>query len=533
MVELCEVWERETLAVRHAAEMEVVARKLRHGRRWRRGLGWGLAASLLLATATGIGWATREHLLAGKVVRAEIEKNSAQKSEQGALMVRDEAQDFRQGAESALAEARIDIEELGRSRQMLLDWAFAEGGDGLPVLLNRKGRLELLDRQYKRLIRSESVSDVAWKKRWRTERALLALSRNEPEEARDFVGDEVSRLGGWGLTRLLLKESGEKEVSREDLALARTLVKRMSGYQEPWLQSALDLIEVRSLERNGQQNRALRLLSEIGSRVGELPSVEPGTISLWRTKVQREAAEVAEGAGRNELAMEFREQIVTDLRNELGADGLTDVVSLELSEQFVVAAEGLSEQLYSQGKIGEARSLAEEAIERVPESTEPQVQISLAVHKAVVGGCERERGSTEQAREQLEQGLALLEEPLGDKNLDRWRQYRRGMLMWQLSGILGQANEGEEEQAMGQKALGMMRELLEEGGLRPSPIQVHHVIGYLTSDLAQSYHSTEEKGTRDDLLDEAIESWKFLRAANPKEPEYVAGLAWCEKLREN
>ena len=35
MVELCEVWEREILASRHAVEMEVVARKLRTGRRWK------------------------------------------------------------------------------------------------------------------------------------------------------------------------------------------------------------------------------------------------------------------------------------------------------------------------------------------------------------------------------------------------------------------------------------------------------------------------------------------------------------------
>ena len=37
---------------------------------------------------------------------------------------------------------------------------------------------------------------------------------------------------------------------------------------------------------------------------------------------------------------------------------------------------------------------------------------------------------------------------------------------------------------------------------------------------------------RNELLDEAIESWKFLRAANPEEPEYVAGLAWCVSLRD-
>ena len=532
MVELCEVWERETLTARHAVEMEVVAHKLRKGRRWKRGLGWGLAASLLLATAAGTGWLTREHLLANKIERAGIERAAAEKAEGDALAAREEAIKSQATAESDLKEALIDIDQLGASREMLLDWVFAEGGDGLPVLLGRKGRLDLLDQQYQRLIRSESVSSPDWKRQWQTERALLALTRDEPEEARDFVEDEVSRLGGWGLTRLLLKESEKEEVSREDLALARTLSKRTRSYQEPWLQSALDLVEVRNLEKSGQKDRALRLLSEIGTRIGELPSVEPGTISLWRTRLQREAAEVAEGAGREELAIEFREGIVNALRNELGADGLTEAIAQKLSEQFVITSEGLAEQWYAQGKIAQARALSEEVLRKMPESAEPQVQISLAVHKAVLGGCDREKGKTKEARAYLEEGLALLEDPLENKALDRWRQYRQGMLQWQLSGVLGQAGEAEQERVEGQKALATMRELLEDEGVRPSPIQIHHVVGYLSSDLAQSYRSSEEKETRDELLDEAIESWKFLRAANPKEPEYVAGLAWCEKLKE-
>lgn len=531
MVELCEVWERETLAARHAVEMKVVARKLRHGRRWKRGLGWGLAASLCLVATSVTGWLVREHGLAGELARIQVEKNFSDKERRDALAAQEAAQDLLAATESAMAEARIDIEQLATSRQLLLDWALSEGGDDLPILLGREGRLDLLDQQYQKLIRSDSVSGLDWKKQWQTERALLALTRNEPEEARDYVGDEVSRLGGWGLTRLLLKESEEKEISREDLALARVLVKKSPSYQEPWLLSALDLVEVRSLERSGQKDRALRLLSEIGARVGGLPSVEPGTISLWRTSLQQEAAEVAEGAGREELAAEFRQEIVNDLRNELGADGLTEAVMQQLTEQFVVASEGLAEQLYAQGKIPEARSLSEEVLAKVPESADPEVGISLAVHLAVVGGCEREQGKTEEAQASLEKGLALLASPLEDPALDRWRLYRRGMLLWQLSGILGQAGNRENEQQTGQEALAVVRGLLDDEGVRPSPIQVHHVMGYLSSDLAQSYRAAEQKETRDGLLDEAIESWKYLRAANPKEPEYLAGLAWCEKLR--
>lgn len=531
MVELCEVWERETLTARHATEMKVVARKLRHGRRWKRGLGWGLAASLFLAVCSGFGWWTREHLLTNEVERARLEQGAAKKGEEMALIARDEAVALRHNLESDLERAQVDVDRLGDSRQMLLDWALAEGGDGLPVLIGREGRLELLDRQYQKLIDKKKESGGRWVRKWQTERALLALTRNEPEDARSYVNDDVSRLGGMGLTRLLLKESPSQDVSREELALARTLVKKAGGYQEPWLEAALDLVEVRELERNEQSDRALRLLAEVGGRVGDLPSIEPGTISLWRTQLQREAADVAEGAGRVELAVEFREEIVKELRNELGADGLSEKIAQQLAVQFVIAAEGLAEQLYSQGDLTKAHELAEEALQLAPVSSESRLQIALAVHHAVIGGCARENGETQQAREELEAGLALLAKPFESAGEERWRLYRLGMLKWQLSGVFGQADESEQQFSAGQEALTIMRELLEEGELRPSAIQVHHVTGYLTGDLAQAYEAAGQKEMRDELLDEAIESWKFLTATNPKEPEYMAGLAWCEKLR--
>lgn len=533
MVELCEVWERETLAARHAAEMKVVARKLRHGRRWKRGLAWGLAASVFIALAAGTGWFTREHLLARKVEGAQIEQKSAEKGERDALAAQEEAVRVRDEIKAELGEAHRDIENLATSRAMLLDWAFVEGGDELPVLVGREGRLQLLDQKYQRLIREGSVSDAKWKRRWQTERALLAITRDEPEEARDFIGDEVSRLGGNGLTRLLLKESGDKKVSREELALARSLAKKVSGSQEPWLQSALDLVEVRSLEQGGQKDRALRLLSEVSERLSKLPSREPGTISLWRTRLQREAADIAEGAGREQLAVEFRAEIVSELRNELGAEGLSEEMRQDLAEQFVVSAEGLAEQYYADSRIAEARKLAEESLKLVPKSPKPKVQIALAVHQAVLAGSEREKGKTEEARDRLLTGLSLLESSFKDGADERWRRYRLGMLQWQMSGVQAQAGELEESLAVGEKALQEMRALLEEGGPRPSEIQIHHVMGYLTGDLAQTFEEAGKPERRAELLDEAIDSWKFLLAANPEEPEYVAGLAWCEKLKEN
>ena len=532
MVELCEVWERETLAVRHAVEMEIVAGKLRSGRRWRKGLSWGMAASLFIGAGAGTGWLVREQMLEEKLAKAQKEQELAEKEEASALANRDEAFLKRDELKRELGETQLDVENLSEGRRMLLDWAFSEGGDELPVLVGRVGRLELLDQQYGKLIRTEGVTDSKWKRRWQAERSLLALIRDQPDEARNFINNEVSRLGGSGLTRLLLKESSAKKTSPEELALARTLVNRTGSEQKAWLQSALDLVEIRGVERTGQKDRALRLLSELAGRLSKLPASEPGTVSLWRTRLHREAAEVAEGSGREELAVEFRTETIETLRNELGAEGLSESLRRELSEQFVVASEGLAEQLYARGELEAAQALSKEARERVLDSIIPRVRVALAVHAAVLGGCHREMGKTEDARALVADGLKLLESPFDDAGVERWRRYRQGMLQWQLAGVFGQLEDSGKEFTLGEEALTTMRTLLEEGGPRPSAIQIHRVIGYLSSDLASAVEKAGRKDERLDLLDEAIESWKFLLAANPKEPEYVAGLAWCEGLKD-
>ena len=533
MVELCEVWERETLSARHAVEMEVVARKLRGGRRWRRGLGWGLAASLALGATAGIGWFAREHILKRSVESAEASQVVAEKSQEIAIQARDEAQSRDLATQVKLKKSQQSVAQLTESRKMLLDWAIGEGGDELPVLVGREGRLALLDQQYQKLIRDGQGGEGEWLQEWQTERALLALLRNEPDEARDYINNEVNRLGGRGLALLLLKESANQEVSREDLALARNLARKAAGPQEPWLQAALDLVEVRSLEFAGQNDRALRLLAEVGEKVSDLPAAEPGTVSLWRTRLQREAADVAEGAGRETLATKFRSEMVKALGNELGADGLGEELRKQLRKYYVIAAEGLAEHQFAEGEVADARELAEKSLKLGKGIAEPRVEMALAVHHAVLAGCLREKGETEKAKEELAKGLALLAEPLEKAGDERWRRYREGMLKWQLSGALGQAGETEKELEQGEASLETMRELLAEKGLRPSPIQIHRVVGYLSGDLAQSQALTKKEEARDELLDEAIESWKFLREVNPDEAEYVAGLAWCEKLREN
>ena len=240
---------------------------------------------------------------------------------------------------------------------------------------------------------------------------------------------------------------------------------------------------------------------------------------------------MADGAGREELARGFREAMVADLRNDLGTKGLARSVRDSLEEQFIMVSEGLAEAMYSSGQLEGARKLSEEALRLKPESGHPRVKIALAVHYAVIGGCEREAGETAEALASIEHGLGLLEGPFEGIVAERWRRYREGMLKWQLAGVLGQADERARELAVGQESLSIMRELLSGGENRPSPIQVHHVVGYLCGDLAQACESANEKALFEQMIDQAIESWSFLRKSNPTEPEYAAGLVWCESLR--
>ena len=105
------------------------------------------------------------------------------------------------------------------------------------------------------------------------------------------------------------------------------------------------------------------------------------------------------------------------------------------------------------------------------------------------------------------------------------------MVKWQLAAIYSQKEEFSEERRLGEEAAFTMRELLDGDGLRPSAIQVHHVLGYLCGDLAKCYEQGGELKKREQLLDEAIDSWRYLKTSNPLASEYEAGLTWVEKLK--
>lgn len=532
MIELCEVWERETMATRHHTEMEVVGRRLKKTRRAKRGFTLGMAASLLLAVGLLAMWQTREGQLRKGSAAALAAEAEALSDLAEAQRAREDAEKMRSLAEASLVEAEDTMQLLDESRRQLLEWALAEGGDGMPVLTGREGRLQLLEGHYQDLLaRKEGVASLAkWRKQWQIERARVALAGDDWQSVRSIVKDQLGLLGGRGLTTLLLRESAESEVAKEELLLARSQVKKYGAEERAWLESILDLVEVRNLERQGKRDRSLKLLAELGQGISELSAGEPGATSLWRTRLQREAADIAEGAGREALAMEFRAEMVDDLRNELGAADAEGVLKVELEEQFVIASEGLAERLYAEGELALAKELSQEALALIPESGKARIRIAQAVHHAVLAGCLREKGQLAEAEGELGIAMTLLAETATTTPDERWRVYRDGMMHWQLSGVMGQAGDAEKEVSLGLEALQMMRSLLDSDEVRPSPIQIHHVIGYLSGDLARNFEKKGDLASAQEQIDNAIASWRFLCKSNPDEPEYAAGLAWCEAL---
>lgn len=535
MIELCEFWEREAMALRHHAEMEVIGRRLNRMRSAKQGFLWGLVASLVLALGLLAVWQTREARLREDRQAALDGQSRAIAEAEDALHGRKDAETSRLLAESALSEAEETVQVLDDNRRQLLEWALAEGGDGLPVLIGREGRLALLDQQYQSLLEEdEGIASLAkWREQWQIERARVALAGEDWSSARDIVQGRLEVLGARGLTTLLLRESAESEGVEEELLLARSLAKKASETDRPWLEAILDLVAVRNLERQGKRDRSLKLLAELGSGISKLPAGESGTTSLWRTRLQREAADIAEGAGREALATEFRAEMVSDLRNELGAADAVGDLQNELEEQFIIASEGLAERLYAEGDLAAAKELSQEALALIPESGHLRVRIAQAVHHAVLAGCWREQGKLAEAELELAAAMDLLSNSSSTTPHERWRLYREGMVKWQLAGVMGQAGNSEKEVELALEALQTMHSLLEGEAVRPSPIQTHHVIGYLAGDLARTFEKLGDTTSAQEQIDTAIASWQFLCKSNPSEPEYAAGLAWCEKLLEN
>ncbi|MBK1832771.1 protein kinase domain-containing protein [Roseibacillus ishigakijimensis] len=550
MVELCEIWDWEIQKAEHAAEVAEMAaahaqevfslqeaqaselagwkQKLRRTRRIKNTLGAGFLLSLLAGGATAVTWSGREETLAARIADLQKETSRALRSEEAARLAREEAERERQVMAARLAESEQDGELLEAGRELLLDWAFREGGDGLPVLQGRQERLEELDAQYEKLLQRQSPGVEKWGERWRTERALLALARGDWQAAREGVAGELGQLGARGGVRLLVKESLVQAVDPGDLARVREGVAAMAEEQErAWLAAVLDLVAVRSQLHLGQEEEALDALLALSERVAELPVAgEAGLISLWKMRLRREAAEVAVGVGRDELAADLREQVISVLRTSLEAEALSPQMEAALREQFILAAEGLGEELYAEGELAAAAELAREAIALAPPEPGPRTAISLAVQQAVLAGIAREKGELEEARSYLQDGLELIGEPFADPAEERWRKYRRAVLQWQLAAVLGQSDDGEGEQSVGQEARELLQQLLAGGDRAPSAREIHHVLGYLCGDLARAHQGEQ----REKLLETAIASWQALLALDPENPEYRAGLTWCEKL---
>ncbi|MDP0492331.1 MAG: hypothetical protein Q7Q71_14880 [Verrucomicrobiota bacterium JB023] len=526
MVELCDYWEKESILARHSSEMEVVGKKLRRTRAVKKSLGVGLAAAVAVAAGLGGSWAWREVILAQRTSNYQLEKRAAEEAKDRAEELQSQAETAKQESDEMLTKTRDKVKLLSQGRETLINWALREGGGELPVLLGRAERLEVLAEDYERLLESDRLAGNAeLRKQWETEAALLAVARGETREARARLQGEVARLGACGLAELLLRESRTSPLNEKELALARALAMREGGAAEPWLGVVLDLAEARSVELSEGPESALRIFAGMLPKFEHLRAIEPGAGILWRTRVRSEAATMADGAGDDRLARLFREQVVEELRNLLGAEGLTDEMKRELKEAFVIAAAGLAEADYGAGHLVAAYNLADEAISLLKVTRRGEARISLAVNYAVLAGCERERSHTKVAQAHLRDSLALLAEPVEDE-LERLRTYREGMFRWQMGIVQAQLGDLTGEQELIEEGYELLVSLLDdEKSVRPTILQVHHVLGYLCVDLADS---VEKEERRIAALDRAIESWRFLLEADPEDSEYLEGLAWTE-----
>ena len=532
MVE-AEQWQnQQLLSFRYHKEMQLVGRKLRHGRQLRRVLAWGMAASITLGlVGSALLYLQRDWDSSSMALENEEAREKAELAEQSARELRDDAMISQARTEAELTSARDEIDYLSKSHAMLFDWAISETTGEFPILFGREARLSELEKHFQNLARYESNGTEEWKQVWEAKRAQIAIAKGQFSEARRLIGNDLSQLGGEGLTRMLLAESEMREVKREDLALAQNLVARSSVALRSWLETALSLIEIRNLERHGQKDRALRQLVELEKNVEATPSSASHASLLWRVRLREEAATIADGAGHEKVALLMREELFKNLRSQARRQDLDEVTQQLIFERILVASEGLSESYYALGRLADAEAIAKNALTYSIKEPSERVKIARAMQYVVLAGCERERGETVSAEKLMKQALSMIVKRSEQPGVERWRRYREGMVKWQLAAIYSQKEEFSEERRLGEEAAFTMRELLDGDGLRPSAIQVHHVLGYLCGDLAKCYEQGGELKKREQLLDEAIDSWRYLKTSNPLASEYEAGLTWVEKLK--
>jgi hypothetical protein len=356
---------------------------------------------------------------------------------------------------------------------------------------------------------------------------------------KEAIGDPKlsSDLAARAQLRYLLLASRLKPSGLKDL-LPKTEAEILGSYEEGTsrirVKAALALVKARVAESNGENSAALASYLESLRFFQDLEKLHPANsnVGFMIGRGYLSAAGIAEEDGASENAAKLRGEAAAAFTS-LAEKQVNSTPETQYQIASAIAAQAVS--LWQKGDSFGAEKLAREGVTRLialqrKMPGDVRVAIDLAAQQGIIATTLRDEGKASEARRLLVEGIKVLEKGVVEYPKNWSARYLLASLKWQLSGLLGQQGDGDEETRLGVEAQDELKALLNNPAMkRPRPSEVRKSLAYLCGDLG---HSSELRNKRDEAiahLQECKRFWQELKRDEGNQLEIEEGYDWAVK----
>ncbi|MGY8658273.1 MAG: protein kinase domain-containing protein [Verrucomicrobiales bacterium] len=515
------------------------------------------ALASLIAAGLGGGWGYTQHLrmqenvsaafefkdyrgtLESRITDLGMQRDQALDAEGGALKKRDELQTTLDQEQSKTREELVSAQI---TNENLFDWLLEEGIEGLPVLEARQERLGLLLKKVEEQLTGMEVRPSLAKQAavLRLRKAELVLAMGLLNQGEEFLNQAIEKGGLSGaqtarsrLRSLLLASKKDPSNLEDRVAESEAVILKAWGEDESKklrATAALHLVKARMWEAKRDGKKALVSYLASLEDFKKLEEIHPDNPSIRLMVGHRylTAALAAEGEGSPENSAKLRGEAAASFA---ALAEKQEHPSLELQYQIASANAAKAISLWQQGDTFGAEKLARQCFDKLSaiQAKMPddfRVVNDLAAQQGIIATALRDEGQPTEAKSLLEKGIKSLEVGL-EKDPDNWgARYLLASLKWQLSGLMGQQGESDEELKLGVAAYDELKALLETEMKRPHPSEVRKSLAYLCGDLGHSADLRNKHELAIGYLKESKKYWEELAREEGDKLEISEGFHW-------
>ena len=453
--------------------------------------------------------------------------------------------------ERELGLARLEASRLIGDR--LFAWAMEKGHRRLPPLDGRELRLKRLERYFEDfLTRTAKIEQLAGERaRVRLQLSEVSLAAGDAAGATRRLGEALQAWSGLpmdadlkfrvatnSLLLALLRQTNsdpgtEAAFTAARKALAEVPRADVDAERLDQLLAILDFHEAKLLAARGQDTKSLEQLMRATQTLNRIAEQRPDAVIL-RSELAAcylSSASILEGIGSLGDAREVRSLASVELKKLLQHQPGDVTLRLDLAGCYGAMAEAA----VLSGDITGAESLSREAMQLLDALLLEQPDHAEAVSRKAAqlglrAGIQRDRGLTEEAMVDFDDGIRMLERIRASAPGNAMVSYRLALLWWQKGKMLGMAGKRDEEINLIGKARDLLGELeAEPAASGPRPEQLQRSGAYLSGDLGHALQLANRKADAHRAFADAVALWEGLLASRPQSEEYSEGLTWCRQ----